>query len=545
MAYRDVDGVEEDLLRGTVSYEECQRIFQLEDPVSELQQVHFRCTFTAKLPEHHADIAGLMSGPIARRIADTLAERLKIPRPVMGSPAVWAIPRGNRVVAQIPAVLPASQVVAVKNLADVDGCINFADLQVGDYHIKDLLVFVQGASAQRFQLSGLPAGFLPAAMPWLLSKVFNLEGIHSKWGVAELLGTKAEVWLRWDQAPLPLQQEFRLTRADGQIMKRGTWRAKRLPVVVGHFDLPTPPKLPQLHRRWRKQVPAPISEAVVFAACDRRLAETPTADTTTARPAEGAGCSAAGENRVPMVVAASRRPPMVTRAWERQPQVQQPMKQHQQQQPQQPQTQQQRSPQQAGIATVETVGGPKQATAVVGLSALANAVRGAQNGILEETAALTSASTLEAPPPVAEAIVPTLLVQPNSGSLEAPWQQMVKRRVPRPRTRAQLGGVLGKQAGRPLSSKNPSPTLQQRLKLQKVGENGLQKAGGVAAVRHQRSQWVALPLDDPGHSVSLLEEVVVGNVGSAVAGGSGSGVLTPLEEGLVGGSCPDSVLLDV
>ena len=77
------------------------------------------------------------------------------------------------------------------------------------------------------------------------------------------------------------------------------------------------------------------------------------------------------------------------------------------------------------------------------------------------------------------------------------------------------------------------------------GENKRQKSGGVAAVRLQRSQWVALPLDDPGHSVSLLEVVVVGNVGSAVAGGSGSGVLTPLEEGLVGGSCPDSVLLDV
>jgi len=484
MANPNLPGAEEDNSYGIVSSEEFQRVFQFEDPLSELRQVNFRCTFSAKLPDNHADIAGLMSGPIARRIADTLAERLKCPRPVMGSPAVWALPRGNRVVAQIPVVLPASHVAEVKNLADSEGCINFADLQVGGYKVKDLVVFVQGASAQRFQLSGLPAGFHPAAMPWLLSKVYNLQGRHLQWGITEHVGTKAEVWLRWDQAPLPLQREFRLTQEDGPDLARGTWRAKRLPVVVHHFDLPTPPKLPQLHRRWSFQAPVPLSEAVVFAACDRQPAEVPSAEATTGdlgdppslrRMTEGAGCSAAGETRVPMVVVAARRPPVVPRAWQPQPQLQRPLQHQQLHTTQKLSSQQQRPAQQAGIATVETVGRPEQATAVVGSAEPSIAVRVATDGFRMDTEALPSASALAAQPPPAGAPVPPSCKQPHSGFLDAPWQQIVGRRVTRPRVRAQSGGVLGKQAG----SKNPSLTVQQRPKQQKVGETGLRKRGGL------------------------------------------------------------------
>jgi len=43
----------------------------------------------------------------------------------------------------------------------------------------------------------------------------------------------------------------------------------------------------------------------------------------------------------------------------------------------------------------------------------------------------------------------------------------------------------------------------------------------------------------------MMEEVVEGFVGIAVAGGFGSGVPSPLEEGLEGGSCPATQLLDV
>ena len=305
-----------------ISFEECQHVTQLREPFGDLRPVHFQCTFTARLPEHHTDIHGLMAGPIASRISEFLVEALALPRPIMGNPAVWAAPRGNRVVAQIAAVIPADQVAAVKNLADWSGRVNLADLKVGDYQVKDLHALVQGASAQHFQLSGLPAGFDPDTLPWLIDKVYDLNARHSAWNLINHEGTKAEVWLRWDQAPLPAEQDIRITRATGQDVVRGTWRAKRLPEGVDYMDLPAPPRLPRQLRRGRPPPPQPHPAAVIVAARARQPAnpaDGAAAGGSGGQPAAGAARPAPGGEREP--APGARAPAAAPPAWGPPPQT--------------------------------------------------------------------------------------------------------------------------------------------------------------------------------------------------------------------------------
>ena len=610
----------------TISLEDCQHVTQLQDPFGELKPVQFRFTFTAKLPEHHTDIHGLMAGPIASRIADTLVEALGLQRPILGSPAVWALPGGTRVVAQIAVVLPASQVAAVKNLADRDGRINLADLQVGDYHVKDLFASVQGATAQHYQLTGLPAGFHPAAIPWLVSKVYALEGFHTTWGITKHAGTKAELWLRWDQAPFPAERDFRITRADGQDVSRGTWRAKRLPAVVEHMDLPAPPRLPRQTRRGTQPPPPPLPAAAAVAARARRPAAPAegaaaggSGGPAPARPpTEGAARTGPGGERAS---AAGTRPPAeAAPAWgppqqpaplvqrqppppppplpppQQQPPQQQrpppppppplppgqpqlglteqpPQQQHQpppqqqpQQQQQQPLHQQQQEPQQPEPQPLEGILSPAalvavRARAAGAAAAMLRAARAVATGAgdrqdnsaaaaatpscdraltggdvtasrAEEAAPLAGVLTLAAQPPVVEVTTPA--AQPPEAPIgEPPWLPPGGRRAPRLRIPT-AGAVLGKQTERPLGSPGPSPTQQQKHKQQKVvGTNGLQEEGGPPALRLSRSPWAALPLDDPGHSADMMEEVEMGNSGDGAAegaGGGAAGTTSPHEE---------------
>lgn len=251
----------------SIRFSEAQAATGLRDPFADLRAVTFRFSFKASLQEKRGDIVAFLSGPVAERLVDTIRGSIPgIARPRAGAPAVWASKQAGsseegteRVIAQLPVIVEASHVAAVKSLADAYGRVNLSRIPLEGLIYPDVMATIVGAAKPWYEITGLPSTLAPEHLPWLVGRVYHRVLNAYCWGIGEIRGTSMKLWLT--DGHLPAEHDFDVVRTntDDDVVWRltGVLKAKRLDERTLYEDLVAPPKMRRGTRSARPPPPPP------------------------------------------------------------------------------------------------------------------------------------------------------------------------------------------------------------------------------------------------------------------------------------------------